>query len=267
MTIGRLGPVFNMIYETYDNIRFTRITAKRLVEIADIKPGAFILDIACGTGWDAIDAAKATGKEGRVIGIDIADKMLDVARKKTETMGMSNIEYKIGDAEALDFKDDCFDFALCASSIFLLSDIMKALKEWQRVLKPGGKVVFCSYGAGFMRPAYGMFLARLTKYDNMEVPASQASARTGTPEKCGELLLNAGFRNIQVSSEQLGDYLQDTEEYWHEVSSTIMRPRLLKLGHQVMEKFKTEHLAEVEALRTDKGIWIDIPAHFSIAFK
>jgi ubiquinone/menaquinone biosynthesis C-methylase UbiE len=267
MIVGRMGPIFNLIYDTYDNIRFVCLTAKRLVDKAKIESGKYVLDIACGTGWATMEAAKAVGKKGKVIGIDIAEKMLDVAKKKAEAAGISNIEYRLGDAEALDFKDDSFDIVLCASSVFILSDITKALKEWRRVLRPGGKVIFSSFGPDFMRPAYGMFLERLTRYDGLEPPTLQASARTGTPEKCYDILRDAGFKEIEVTSEQLGDYLQDIQEYWQEVSSTIMRPRLLRLSAPALQKFTTEHLAEVETLRTNKGIWINIPVYFSVAIK
>jgi arsenite methyltransferase len=263
----RLGPVFNAIHDTYDNIRFVRGPAEWLVEKANIKRGQRVLDIACGTGWATMAAARAAGDSGKVIGIDIAEKMLEVARNKTKAAGLSNVEYRTGDAEALEFDDASFDTVLCASSIFLLTDILKAVQEWRCVLKPGGKLAFSSFGANFMRPSYGLFLERLTRYDGLELPGPQASARTGTPEKCRELLKDAGFKKIQVTTEQLGDYLKDLQDYWREVSSTIMRVRLLRFSPAVLEKFKAEHLAEVEPLLTEKGIWIDVPTLFSIAVK
>ncbi len=267
MAERRLGPVFNYIYDTYDNIRFVRGPAERLVAIAKIRPGQRILDIACGTGWATMAAARAVGDIGKVTGIDIAEKMLEVARKKTEAAGLSNIEYRTGDAESLDFHEGSFDTIVCASSIFLLADIVKALQEWRRVLRPGGKVAFSSFGGDFMRPAYTLFLERLTKYDRMAPPTEQFGLRTSTPERCRELLKNAGFKNIEVTSEQQGDYLHNLQDYWQEISSTIMRPRLLMIGPEKLAKFRAEHLAEVEALRTDKGIWMDIPVHFSVAIK
>jgi len=267
MAERRLGPVFNFIVDTYDNIRFVRGPAERLVETAAIKQGERVLDIACGTGWATLAAAKAAGEKGKVTGIDIAEKMLDLARKKTQAANLTNIEYDIGDAESTGFNDGSYDVVLCASSIFLLADIPKALKEWRRVLRPGGKVAFSSFGAEFMRPAYGLFLERLTRYDGMELPGPQASARTGTPEKCRALLEGAGFKNIDVVPEQLGAYLRDIDDYWQEVSSTIMKVRLNRFSPAVLEKFRSEHLAEVAPLVTEKGIWIDAPALFSTAIK
>jgi ubiquinone/menaquinone biosynthesis C-methylase UbiE len=267
MAERRLGPVFNLIHDTYDNIRFVRGPAERLVIKAGIKSGQRVLDIACGTGWATMAAAKASGDSGKVVGIDIAEKLLDVARKKAGAAGLANVEYRVGDAEALELDNDGFDIVLCASSIFLLTDIPKALKEWHRVLKPGGKVGFSSFGTDFMRPAYRLFLERLAKYDGIEPVADQFASRTSAPEKCRELLRGAGFKRVVVISEQLGAYLRDINEYWDEVSSTIIRPRLLRLSQPTLEKFKAEHLAEVEVLRTDKGVWMDVPVLYSLAVK
>jgi arsenite methyltransferase len=263
----RLGPIFNMIVDTYDNIKFVQGPAERLVEKVDIKPGQRVLDIACGTGWATMAAAKAACDTGKVIGIDIAEKMLEVARKKTESAGLLNIEYRMGDAEALEFDEGSFDVAICALSIFLFSDIPKALQEWRRVLKKGGKVAFSSFGANFMRPAYGLFMERLERYDGIKIPSQQIAARTGTPEKCRALLERVGFKDVEIATEQMGGYVKDIQDYWTEVTSTIMRARLMRLSPAALEKFKEEHLAEIAAMCTDKGLWIDIPTLFIIATK
>jgi ubiquinone/menaquinone biosynthesis C-methylase UbiE len=212
-------------------------------------------------------AARAVGNAGRVIGIDIADKMLDVARRKAASAGLSNVEYRVGDAEAPGFDDASFDAVICASSIFLLRDILKALHEWHRILKAGGTVAFSSWGASLLQPFGKLFNERLAKYDSQAPPGQQVGERTDTPDKCRELLKRAGFEEIEISTEQLGSYIQDTEAYWQQMSSTITKLRLDRLSPAELEKFKAEHLAEVESLRTDQGIWMDVPVVFSVAKK
>jgi ubiquinone/menaquinone biosynthesis C-methylase UbiE len=109
---------FNTFADTYDNVRSVRKPAERLVVNAKIIPGQRVLDVACGTGWATMAAARAVGKTGRVTGIDIADKMLDVARGKAASAGLSNVEYRLGDAEALEFNDATFDAVICATAIY-----------------------------------------------------------------------------------------------------------------------------------------------------
>lgn len=267
MTEKRPEPLFNVIRDTYDNVKLLRRPAERLVVNAKIAPGQRVLDVACGTGWATMAAARAVGNNGRVTGIDIADKMLEVARGKAASAGLSNVEYRVGDAEALGFDEASFDAVICASSIFFLRDIPKALHEWHRVLKAGGTLAFTSFGEGYMQPLGKLFNERLTKYDGQAQSGQSPIERTNTPEKCRELLRQAGFTEIKITSEQLGYYVEDKTTYWQEMSSSIIKLRLNRLSPDKLEKFKAEHLAEIESLRTDRGIWLDIPVHFCVATK
>ena len=266
MTDGRVEPIFNAIRDTYDNIRFLREPADRLVVNAKLTPGQRVLDVACGTGWATMAAARAVGNTGKVTGIDIADKLLDVAKEKTTSAGLSNAEYRMGDAEALEFNDGCFDTVICASSIFFLRDILKALHEWHRVLKIGGTIAFSSFGASFF-PTFSLCSERLNQYEGQAPTDQQPGERTDTPGKCRELLKRAGFEEIEITTEQLGYHLRDATAYWQQMSSTIVKPRLDRLSPADLERFKAEHLSEVESLWTDQGIWIDVPTHFSVATK
>lgn len=222
--------------------------------------------MACGTGWATMAAARAVGNTGRVTGIDIADKMLDVARGKAASAGLPNVEYRLGDAEALEFNDATFDAVICASSIYLLRDIPKALHEWHRVLKAGGTVAFTIFGPSFLQPFSKLFFERLAQYEGPASPDQQLSRTIYTSDKYRELLKRAGFEDIETTTEQLGDHLQDTTAYWKEISSTY-RFTMTRMSPADLEKFKTEHLSEVESLRTDQGFWLDVPAIFSVAKK
>jgi len=266
MDDGRAELDFNTFADIYDNVMSPLKPAERLVVNAKIIPGQRVLDVACGTGWATMAAARAVGNTGRVIGIDIADKMLDVARGKAASAGLSNVEYRLGDAEALEFNDATFDVVICATAIYLLRDIPKTLHEWRRVLKAGGTVAFSSYGKNHLQPVSRLLLERLDRYGGQAPPVRQPSGKTGTPYKCRELLKRAGFEDIEITKEQLGDYLQDTTVYWKEISLTF-RFLLARLSPADLEKFKTEHLSEVESLRTNQGFWLNIPAIFSVAKK
>jgi len=266
MSQERTLPIFNAIHDTYDNIITIRKPAERLVVYAKLTPEQQVLDVACGTGWATMEAARAVGNTGRVVGVDIADKLLDVAKEKTASAGLTNVEYVVGDAETLEFDDAIFDVVLCALSIFLLTDIPKALHEWHRVLKAGGAVTFSSFGPDSMQPLVKLFYDRLSQYDG-QAPPGDYTSRTGTPDKCREMLKRTGFEKLEITTEQLGFYFQDTTAYWQEMSSMIHGLRLERLSPADLERFKAEHLSEVESLRTDRGIWVDVPVHFSLATK
>jgi arsenite methyltransferase len=212
-------------------------------------------------------SAEAVGNRGKVVGIDISDKMMDVAREKTNAAGFSNIEYIIGNAEALELDNDYFDAVLCSLSIFFLRDIPKALQEWHRVLRIGGTLAFSSFGPEFGQPFYKLFFDGLSRYDGQSSPSQGDTIKTDIPENCQILLENAGFVDISITTEQLGFYILDLSDYWKEASSGAARLRLDRLNPSDLERFRAEHLAEVESLRTEKGIWLDIPIIYSVAKK
>jgi arsenite methyltransferase len=271
MTDNSAGPVRRFLYEPYekyyDTIKFIHKPAERLVEYARLSPGQRVLDIACGTGLATMAAARFIGDAGRVVGIDIADRFLDVAKEKAISSGLSNIEYRAGDAEELQFNDNYFDAVICASSIFYFRDISKALHEWFRVLKPGGVVAFTSFGERMWQPILISLGECLSRYDGQPPPFVFFIERTNTSEKCRELLNGAGFKEIEVITEQLDCRYKDTTAYWQDIALSFVGPRLARLDPVSLEKFKAEHLAEMESLYVDRDILIEFPTLFSAATK
>ncbi len=97
----------------------------------------YILDVGTGTGFLAMLLAELGH---RVVGVDISDEMLKIARKKAYSYGL-NVVFKKGDAEKLPFDDRTFDAVVCRHVFWTLPNPLNALKEWHRVVKDGGKVV------------------------------------------------------------------------------------------------------------------------------
>jgi len=238
-----------------------------LVEYAKLSSGQQVLDVACATGFSTMPAARVVGDMGKVIGIDVADKLLEVARAKADSAGLSNVEYRVGDAEVLEFKDASFDAVICASSIFLFRDIPKALLEWHRVLKTGGTIAFSSFEKDHLQPVSGLLDEHLARYEGRAPTGQQPEGQTDTPGKCRELLKDAGFEKIKIITKQLGSYLQDAMTCWNEMSYQIVRLRRTRFSPDELEKFKAAYFAELDTHRTERGIWINVPALFSIAKK
>src|SRR3954471_20151948 len=106
---------------------------ERAVDLSGVGPGAKALDVATGTG----DLAVALRERGAdVVGVDFAEKMLEIARQKEPA-----IEFRTGDALALDFPDDSFDAATVGFGARNFADLDQGLREMARVVKPGGRVV------------------------------------------------------------------------------------------------------------------------------
>jgi demethylmenaquinone methyltransferase/2-methoxy-6-polyprenyl-1,4-benzoquinol methylase len=123
---------------------------KAIAEVAAIQPKN-ILDVATGTGDMAITAALAI-QPNRITGVDIADQMLEVGRKKITAQNLSGIiTLQTGDSESMPFATGEYDAVMCAYGVRNFEHLEAGLKEMQRVLRPGGKVVILefSHPAGF----------------------------------------------------------------------------------------------------------------------
>lgn len=88
--------------------------SRRLIELAEIKPGSKVLDIATGIGEPAITAAKYVGNSGHILATDISSQMLSIAKQRALSLGLQHvIEFREGEAETIDIPPDTFDAVLC----------------------------------------------------------------------------------------------------------------------------------------------------------
>jgi ubiquinone/menaquinone biosynthesis C-methylase UbiE len=263
----KVATVYNLASDGYDKpaLRFFPLIAERLAELAHVREGDNVLDAGTGTGAAAFAAAQRVGRHGKVIGIDIGEDILDQAALKLDFSLPLTISFFLGDMERLEFPDESFDVVLSASSLFFLPDMQAGLKEWKRVLKPGGYIAVSGYGESAFRPLSDLFEARIRSYGVKLAPTRPFSwQRLTEPEQCLSLFQNAGFENIEVFSEQLGYHLQNADEWWDVVWNSGFRGPVSLLNAGQLEQFKQEHLAEVEQLRTSKGIWLDVASIFAI---
>ena len=120
--------------------------SRRVVELAQIKPGDRVLDVGCGTGNLTQAAARNAGPEGGAQGIDASPEMIDLAQAKARRSG-SQAAFSLGLMEKLDFPDASFDVVISRLAMHHLPDNLKpqALAEVFRVLKPGGRLLIADF--------------------------------------------------------------------------------------------------------------------------
>jgi ubiquinone/menaquinone biosynthesis C-methylase UbiE len=117
-----------------------------LLASASLLPGQRVLDVACGTGLVALDAARAVGHDGCVLGIDLSGQMAAAASRRAQERQLSNVSFARMDGETLELPDASFDVALCALGLMYMPDPERALREMRRVLRPGGRLVVAVWG-------------------------------------------------------------------------------------------------------------------------
>jgi arsenite methyltransferase len=167
----------------------------------ELKEGEIVLDLGCGAGLDLYFYARTVGEKGKVYGLDISGDMVSKARQNMEIVGIKNVEISVGESDNLSFNDNFFD-VVASNGIYNLSpDKETVMKEVYRVLKPGGRTVFCEIvlkdplsederksHSDWFRCIGGAlvekdFLALMEKtgFKNMEVISRCRNARTGHP--------------------------------------------------------------------------------------
>jgi len=117
-----------------------------LLARAALAPGERVLDVACGTGLVALAAADTVGASGRVVGVDLSGRMVEVARERARARGLPGARFARMDAERLVLGDASFDVVTCALGLMYVSDPARALAEMTRVLRPGGRLVLAVWG-------------------------------------------------------------------------------------------------------------------------
>lgn len=114
---------------------------KQILNVIDLKKNDTVLDLCAGTGELTELLAKNISSKGKITGIDFCPKMVDKARKKFNGKYSERVEFQIGNAESLEFKNNFFNHAVIAFGLRNVDNISRVLKEMKRVVKPGGMVI------------------------------------------------------------------------------------------------------------------------------
>ncbi|HMU47469.1 MAG TPA: class I SAM-dependent methyltransferase [Chitinophagaceae bacterium] len=202
-----------------------------------------ILDVAGGTGEPGLTiAGKLNG--GKVIITDIAENMLDVAKEKTATSGLKNIEFLTCDVSELPFGNETFDAVSCRFGFMFFPDMELAAKEMYRVLKPGGKIAASVWN--IPEKNFWVTVTMGTIMKNMDLspppPESPGMFRCAKPGRMKEVFEKAGFRNYNEKEVTSKLPTGTVEKYWEmmtEVGAPIVAA-LSKADDAMRNKIKKE---------------------------
>lgn len=188
----------------------------RLIADARLRTGMTVLDLGSGTGYPALLAAQTVGLSGSVIGIDLADQMLEAAMRKTASLGLSNITFHTGDVTNLSCESASLDAVTTRFCLMFLPEIPKAVAEIARVLKPNTWVSAAVWSASEKNPYLKIPIDVIRQF--IELPPPDPSApgifRLATPGELGGMLQQSGFVDIS-EQEFLGDVrFLAAEEYF-----------------------------------------------------
>ncbi|MBS0661703.1 MAG: methyltransferase domain-containing protein [Verrucomicrobia bacterium] len=232
---------FDTRAENYSRGEWHRRYAERLVTLARVRPGQHVLDVGTGTGFAALAAARIVGPAGHVLGIDISPGMLRHAAAAGRAAGLANLEFLEGDAVHLGPAVAAnFDVVLCASAL-LYMPAAEALREWHRVLRPGGRIAFSTMQAGSPLPAQ-LFRDCAAEFG---VTLTDPSEPLGSVAACRQALEAAGFNLETVVAENVDFMSEDLALAWeanYRSPANIAVHRLGLEDQRALEKLYREEL-------------------------
>ena len=179
---------------------------QRAVDRAQVGPGSDALDVCCGTGDLALELRRRIGPDGRVVGSDFSEPMLELARRKSGEEGLP-VEFGWADALDLPYGDESFDAVTVGFGARNLADLDRGLAEMARVLRPGGRLVILEITRPQREPLssfYSLWFDRVVPVIGTLAGDSDAysylpnSVRTfPEPRRLAEMIDDAGFTEIR----------------------------------------------------------------------
>jgi SAM-dependent methyltransferase len=187
------------------NDRADRHISERLVELAGVRSGSRVLDVAAGYGEPALTAARKAGPGGRVVATDISAEMLAFGRERAAAAGLDNVEFMEADASSLDFPHESFDAAVSRWGIIFEPDAEAAAGRIRGFLKPGARMAIASWGEPDRVPF--LSIPMRTTRERLDVPPPPAGTpgplSRPTPEAIGGLLEGGGFSDVAVEQAEV----------------------------------------------------------------
>jgi len=228
-----------------------------LLEMANIQDGEQVLDIACGTGLVTFKAAE---KAGYVLGTDISDGMIELARNVSKEKTISNIAFERMDAEKLELKDESFDVVLCALGLMYVPDPFLALSEIKRVLKPGGRMIAAVWGERDHCGWSGIFEIVDKRVASEVCPMF---FQLGTGNRLELLLQKVGFQKFTSNRiSTVLSYQTDDEACGAAFEGGPVALAYFKFDPQVKKEARLEYIDSISSYRQEYGY--SVPGEFVV---
>jgi len=211
--------------------------------VAHLAPraGQRIIEIAAGPGDTGFMIAPLLGK-GRLVSTDLSPSMLSAAQKRAAELGISNVDFRLLDAQNMDLPDASFDGAVCRWGYMLMPDPAAAFRETKRILVPGGRLAFAVFTAPEQNP-FASVPARIL----VEMGRLPLSTTGWTPgilalsdrTRLESLVEGAGFENLEIEAVEMTWRFRGIDDYWRFlIELTALGPLVRSLPEDVRVRFR-----------------------------
>ena len=205
-------------------------TGLRTVERLHLVPGKRVLDVCCGTGSTAIPAARAVGRFGAVVGIDLSERLLAKATAKAAVMGLTNIQFRRVDLNQLRFPKRSCDAVICQFGIFQLPDMVTATRLLWSMVAPGGALAITTWGPRVHEPVREAFWASVRRRRPDLHSDALSARRLTTTDDLRQLFVDAGTVEPEIEAETIVLPLRSADEFWMTMMGSGTRRVIEALG-------------------------------------
>jgi SAM-dependent methyltransferase len=233
---------------------------RRMLDLARIRPGQRILDVAAGAGEPAVSAAERVGPGGYVLATDISEGIVELARQVARERGLGQVETRVMDGEKLDLPDASFDAVLCRLGLMYMPHPVTALREWRRALRAGGRVAVAVFSTP-ERNSWGAMPASIIRRRAQlppPVPGQPGPFSLGAPGALEGVFRQAGFADPEIHAVPVPHGATSAAEYVR-VASEAFGAFNAMMAHLSPEE-REAAWAEIE--RTMRGF--ESPAGFEV---
>lgn len=173
-----------------------------LRDAAGWRPPARILDVACGAGYPALAAARAVAPGGQVVATDLSPAMIAVASDRARAEGLANIEFRVRDAEDLEWEEAAFDGATNAFGLMFCPDPLRALREAARVLAQDGRIAVVTWDEPAKSPFFTIIREIAAPMLALPEPRPDEPGpfRLASADALRAMLVSAGFTATRIES-------------------------------------------------------------------
>ena len=245
-------------------LAFWERIGRRTVERLGLPAGAKVLDVGCGTGASALPAAHAVGPSGSVVGVDLSTRLLDRARAKARTQGLSNIDFRQADMTSLGYPDGGFDAVVSVFSVFFVPDMESLVRELWRMVRPGGKLAVTTWGPRIFEPAYSRWQSEIKQERPDLYSAFNPWDRITDVESVRRLLRDSGATNIDVIGEDGSQALRTPEDWWTIALGSGLRWAIDQMGPKTAARMQADN---VNWLRENKIGRLETNAIYAVGHK
>ncbi|GGX44655.1 class I SAM-dependent methyltransferase [Streptomyces fructofermentans] len=275
---SEVAAAFNSAAASYDRlgVEFFTPMGRRLVERAAPGDGARVLDVGCGRGACVFPAAELVGPKGRVVGIDVAEAMIEEATKEAGLRDAANVELRVMDGEHPDFAPRSFDVVMGSYSVIFLPDAPAALARYAPLLSPGGRLAFTSPVFSddtfpFLPPVFTELIPRELLLDlppqwQPEQLQKRFNSWLADPADLARTLEDCGFEAVTVVDEPVR-LVAESGLAWVDWSHTQgMRLLWNHLAADKRLQLRERLISSLDAMRDGDGpLTIDTPVRYVTA--